>query len=50
MKEDVRAVWEISEELEAYLDGNPLVLGGGRREELKTRWEEVYEAVLNRIC
>ena len=45
MKEDVRVVWEISEELSIWLE-----IFWGLGEEPRTRWEEVYEAVLNRIC
>ena len=45
MKEDVRVVWEISEELSIWME-----IFWGLREEPRTRWEEVYEAVLNRIC
>ena len=42
MKEDFRVVWEVSEELSIWME-----IFWGLREEPKTRWEEVYEAVLN---
>ena len=46
MKEDVRVVWEISEELQLSIW---MEIFWGLREEPRTRWEEVYEDVLNRI-
>ena len=34
MKEDVRVVWEISEELQVYLDGNILWFEGGAEDKV----------------
>ena len=45
MKEDVRVVWEISEELSIWME-----IFWGLEEDPRTRWEEVSEAVLNKIC
>ena len=57
-KEDLKAVWEITEKLEAYfytMSNEELVLtctyGGGRgAHEPKATWEEVHQDVLKNIC
>ena len=52
IKEDVRAVWEISEKVELFTfgqlgrDGN---IGGGRDKDTNVTWEEAYE-LLKMIC
>ena len=52
IKEDVRAVWEISEKVEIFTFdqlGRDGYFGGGRAKDKHVRWEEAYEA-LNMIC
>ena len=54
-KEDVKAVWEITEKMEVVvIDGdNPgtvIQIGGGRGKESKMTWEEAYQTVLYNMC
>ena len=51
IKEDVRAVWEISEKLEIITFGRLVrdEIGGGRAKDTNVTWEESYE-LLNMIC
>ena len=47
-EEDVKAIWEISEKFFAtdekfFATDGRIVIGGGRREDPKTTWEEAYE-------
>ena len=51
IKEDVRAVWEISEKVEICTFGllGRDVIGGGRAKDTNVTWEEAYE-FLNMIC
>ena len=46
IKEDVRAVWEISEKVELFTFGqldNDGYVGGGRDKDTNVTWEEAYE-------
>ena len=43
MKEDVKAIWEIAETVWA----RRIEIGGGRREDPKTTWEEACEELKN---
>ena len=45
MKEDVKAIWEISEKIK--VDGRRV--GGGRDKDSNVTWEEAYES-LNMFC
>ena len=53
-KEDVKAVWEITEKMEVVVftdedtPGMLIQVGGGR--EPKITWEEAYQTVLHNIC
>ena len=51
IKEDIRAVWEISEKLEIITFGRLVrdEIGGGRAKDTNVTWEESYE-LLNMIC
>ena len=52
IKEDVRAVWEISEKVEIFTFdqlGRECYFGGGRAKDTNVTWEEAYE-LLNMIC
>ena len=51
-KKDVQLVWEIMEKLTIKLfpGNNWKNIGGGRKEDPKTTWEEAYEDGLNLIC
>ena len=52
IKEDVRAVWEISEKVEIFTFdqlGRDGYFGGGRAKDTNVTWEEAYE-LLNMIC
>ena len=51
-KEDVKAVWEIAEMFNPFIfiNGERIVIGGGRGEAPKTTWEEAYENQLKNIC
>ena len=56
-KEDVKAVWEITEKMEVFfytMSNEELVLtsgcAGGRGIDPKTTWEDVYQDVLKKIC
>ena len=54
-KEDVKAVWEITEKMEVVvIDGdNPgavIQVGGGRGKESKMTWEKAYQTVLYNMC
>ena len=52
--ENVKALWEISEELTVVKEeegwGNKVRCVGGRGEGPKMTWEEVYESFLKDIC
>ena len=48
IKEDVRAVWEITEKVVIFGLGKNLI-GGGRDKDTNVTWEEAYE-LLNMIC
>ena len=51
IKEDVRAVWEITEKVYMYIFGLGFenLIGGGRDKDTSVTWEEAYE-LLNMIC
>ena len=49
IKEDVRAVWEITEEVVIFGLGFENLIGGGRDKDTNITWEEAYE-LLNMIC
>ena len=52
-KEDVKAVWEITERFNSFhLNEIRNVIGGGRarEEDPKTTWEEAYEDFLHNFC
>ena len=54
-KEDVKAVWEITEKMEVVVinedyPGTVIQIGGGRGEDPKITWEEAYQTVLYNIC
>ena len=48
IKEDVRAVWEITEKVVIFGFGKNLI-GGGRDKDTNVTWEEAYE-LLNKFC
>ena len=49
IKEDVRAVWEITEKVKIFGLGFENLIGGGRDKDTNVTWEEAYE-LLNMIC
>ena len=49
IKEDVRAVWEITEKVKIFGLGFENLIGGGRDKDTNITWEEAYE-LLNMIC
>ena len=52
IKEDVRAVWEITEKVvifRIFRLGFENLIGGGRDKDTNVTWEEAYE-LLNMIC
>ena len=48
IKEDARAVWEITEKVVIFGLGKNLI-GGGRDKDTNVTWEEAYE-LLNKFC
>jgi len=49
IKEDVRAVWDITEKVVIFGLGFENLIGGGRDKNTNVTWEEAYE-LLNMIC
>ena len=51
-KKDVQLVWEIMEKLtiKTFPGKEWKNIGGGRKEDPKTTWQEAYEDGLNQIC
>ena len=49
IKEDVRAVWEITEKVVIFGLRFKNLIGGGRDKDTNVTWEEAYE-LLNMIC